>query len=536
MLLVAILLSATAIIISYTVYSSTMDNHYRTNAMNIARAAASQMDGDKIGDYVKRVKAIDPAAADYKEKIKAIKDTDYNRMLQILYELKDSHNALYLYVQAVSADGAVYIIDADSGDTVCDLGVTFPLEEVNFQYLDSLENGLPAFITNSKYGWLCSAGAPIFNSQMQVVSLAFVDISMNQVMADRHRFLMLVCIALTITAAIATTFIILMINRTIVSPINSLSSAASKFISDKSNGSMEIDTESAISKLEIHTGDEIEKLTYAIKTMEKDINTYIKNLTLVTAEKERIGTELNVAKQIQAFVLPCIFPAFPGRKEFDIYATMQPAKEVGGDFYDFFLVDHDHLAIVIADVSGKGVPSALFMVISKSLIKNQAQAGYAPAEVFSTVNNQLCENNYAGMLITAWIGILEVSSGKLTYANAGHNLPLIKKNNTCYEYLKTPAGFTLAGMKNMKFRQFEIQMEPGDMLYLYTDGVMKATNSNNDSYGEERLLFTLNKNINAAPGELLIEVREAIGNFIKEAPQLEDITMLALQIGEKRTV
>jgi sigma-B regulation protein RsbU (phosphoserine phosphatase) len=187
------------------------------------------------------------------------------------------------------------------------------------------------------------------------------------------------------------------------------------------------------------------------------------------------------------------FPAFPEREEFDIYATMQPAKEVGGDFYDFFLIDSDHLALVIADVSGKGVPAALFMVIAKTLIKNQTLAGMEPADVFTAVNTQLCENNDAGMFVTGWMGILEISTGRFTYANAGHNPPLIRKKDGEYEYLKARAGLVLAGMEGIRYRQYEIMLEPGDGLYLYTDGVTEATNEENTLYGEDRLRDILNR-------------------------------------------
>ena len=174
---------------------------------------------------------------------------------------------------------------------------------------------------------------------------------------------------------------------------------------------------SALALLDIHTGDEVENLSHALKRMERDINGYIENLTHVTAEKERIGAELSVATHIQASMLPCIFPAFPNRREFDIYATMTPAKEVGGDFYDFFLVDDDHLAVVIADVSGKGVPAALFMVIAKTLIKDHTQSGKPPEEVFTEVNRQLCEANDENLFVTAWMGVLEISTGKLVYVH-----------------------------------------------------------------------------------------------------------------------
>jgi sigma-B regulation protein RsbU (phosphoserine phosphatase) len=532
MLLVAILLSTTAIISSYKVYSKTMDDHYRTNAMNIAKAAASQMDGDRIEEYVNKVKLLNPSDKYYTEKINEIKDHEYNRMLQILYDLKDSHNALYLYVQTVSAEGAVYIMDADNGDSACELGACFPLAEVNYQYLDSLENGLPAFITNTEYGWLCSAGAPIFNRQNQVVALAFVDISMDQVMADRHQFLLLVCSILILTTAISTTFILLIIIRTIVSPINTLSSTASKIISGK-NKQEEKDITSYVLNSEIPTEDEIEKLMKAIKSMEEDINSYQKELALVTAEKDQLKRELSAAGQIVESLLPETFPLFPGREEIDLYAMTQPAKEGGTDFYDFYMIDQDHLAIVIGDISGRDIPVALLMLITKSLIKNQVQAGYSPAEVFANVNTQLSKYNY-GFYISAWMGILQISTGKLSYVNAGHQAPLVKKKDSCYKFLKTPPGFTLAGLAETKYRQFELVLEQGDMLFHCTEGVTKAMNFKKILFGEERLLSVLNSYSNATPAELLIEVREAIADYIKEAPQPGDITMVALQIGERR--
>jgi len=280
----------------------------------------------------------------------------------------------------------------------------------------------------------------------------------------------------------------------------------------------------------IDSGDEIEDLGNSANAMTRKLKEYIKNLQSVTAEKERIGAELDVAKKIQASMLPCIFPAFPDRVEFDIYASMLPAKEVGGDFYDFFLIDETHLAVVIADVSGKGVPAALFMVIAKTLIKNNAQYGKAPKEIFETVNNQLCEGNEAGMFVTAFMGILEIGTGKFTYVNAGHNPPVIKKSEGNYEWLVTKPGFVLAGMEGMRYRQDEIVLEQGDTLYMYTDGVTEATNAENELFTDPRLLDVLNNHKADNLAELLSSVKKEIDLFVKEAPQFDDITMLALKI------
>lgn len=273
---------------------------------------------------------------------------------------------------------------------------------------------------------------------------------------------------------------------------------------------------------------EVGNLARSYISMVEDIGGYVENLQKVTAEKERINAELSLASSIQAHMLPCIFPAFPERDEFDIYASMTPAKEVGGDFYDFFMVDDSHLAVVIADVSGKGVPAALFMVIAKTLIKNYAQSGIAPSEVFTTVNRLLCDGNDDGLFVTAWMGILELTSGKLTYVNAGHNPPMIKQGDGEFTYLRSRPGFVLAGLEEMKYRQNELTLAPGDRLMLYTDGVTEATNSDNQLYGEKRLSDFLNGHSGEEAENILNDLKSDIYKFQGDAPQFDDITMLML--------
>ena len=240
--------------------------------------------------------------------------------------------------------------------------------------------------------------------------------------------------------------------------------------------------------------------------------------------------ELNVARNIQHDMLPCIFPAFPERNEFDIYATMDPAKEVGGDFYDFFLVDDRHLAIVISDVSGKGVPAALFMVIAKTLIKNQTQPGVPLGEVFTRVNDQLCENNGEGMFVTSFMGVLDLNTRELTFVNAGHNPPLLCRKGGGFEFLKTKPGFVLAGLENMVYKEDSIQLGAGDRIFLYTDGVTEAINSSTELYGDDRLVAALNQDVNLSPEQLLAAVKTSMDAFTAGAEQFDDITMLALEV------
>ena len=264
-------------------------------------------------------------------------------------------------------------------------------------------------------------------------------------------------------------------------------------------------------------------------TLSKRTHSLLVKQAEAVGETERISAELNVANHIQTSMLPNLFPAFPEREEFDIYAGMTPAKEVGGDFYDFFMVDDRHLAVVIADVSGKGVPAALFMVIGKTLIKDHTQPGCDLGEIFTEVNELLCESNSEGLFITAFEGVLDLDTGDFVYVNAGHDAPFICRRDGSYEPLAVKAGFVLAGMENTKFSEGRITLTEGDKLFHYTDGVTEATNADNELYGKERLLLVLNKNKGQTPKETLASVKADIDTFVGEAPQFDDITMLCVE-------
>jgi len=286
--------------------------------------------------------------------------------------------------------------------------------------------------------------------------------------------------------------------------------------------------------VEMHTGDELETLGNAFNQMTKSLGEYMENLAEVTADRERIATELNVASTIQSSMLPCIFPAFPDQKDFDIYADMHPAKAVGGDFYDFFKTDENHLWVVIADVSGKGVPAALFMVIAKTMLKNYAGFGASPAEVLAIVNNRLCENNEADMFVTVFIGVFEISSGIFTFSNAGHNYPLLYRKGGAFDWLKSSPDFVIAGMEGMKFRDNRVAIHPGDRLFLYTDGVTEALNRKEELYGDDRLIETLNRpeTREMSIDELVTYMKADLASYADGAEQADDITMLVLEIRE----
>ena len=279
----------------------------------------------------------------------------------------------------------------------------------------------------------------------------------------------------------------------------------------------------------VSTDDEIGTLAQSFNDMTDSLQHYISDLKEATAKEERIASELSVATNIQASMLPRNFEEInASHSEFDLYATMDPAKEVGGDFYDFFPVDDDHLALVIADVSGKGVPAALFMMISKMLIKNRAEMGGSPAEVLAYANDKLCEGNDLEYFVTVWMAIIELSTGKGIAANAGHEHPAIRRAGGEWELVKYRHSPAVATMEGLMFKDHEFELNPGDSLYVYTDGVPEATNDKNEQFDTDRMLAELNKDPNASPEELLAAVKAGIDDFVGDAEQFDDITMLAI--------
>jgi sigma-B regulation protein RsbU (phosphoserine phosphatase) len=282
--------------------------------------------------------------------------------------------------------------------------------------------------------------------------------------------------------------------------------------------------------LGIRTSDEIEELWRSMSEMETDFRDTMLRLRQITAEKERMGAELTIATRIQEGTLPKDFPAFPDRTEFDIYASMYPAREVGGDLYDFFLIDEDHLAIVIGDVSGKGISAALFMVIAKTLIKNQTQSsGQDPAEVFANVNMKLLEINKAKKFVTAWMGILTISTGEVTYVNSGHEYPVVRRKGGNFEIEEGAHGAPLAASKRVKFRPGKFTLQPGDTIYMYTDGVSEANNAEGEMFGKDRLLDALNRTPDTEPRIIDEQMHEALASFVQDAPQFDDVTMLCMK-------
>ena len=278
--------------------------------------------------------------------------------------------------------------------------------------------------------------------------------------------------------------------------------------------------------VEVRTNEEFVSLS-------DDINSTVITLKGYIAEAAaRLDKELEVAKVIQASSLPGVFPPYPDRTDFEIFATMEPAKEVGGDFYDFYLLDGNRLAFLIADVSGKGITAAMFMMKAKTLIKDYAEKERDAASILTRANDALCEGNEAVMFVTCWMGILDFDKNTVTFANAGHNAPLVRHKNGGFEYFKSPPGFVLGGMEGIQYQGGELSLSPGDEIFFYTDGVTEATDENDELYGEDRLLSILNALGPASAKDICKGVKADVDLFVGSAPQFDDITMLSLQINQ----
>ena len=531
-LVIILALSVVLIIIAYDVNSRQVDTYYKQMTASNARTVASFLDGDWIDRFVDTI-----YSGEYQQlRAKAIEAKDEEMIRQylirngwyegfeivrdMLRQYRDKLGVAYVYTVTLEGEDGFTIIDPDEDLFYIGTLIPVPPEFPDLKRGQAIE----PTVSVTEYGWLCSAYDIIHTSDGGYAALVGVDIDMSEVMAERKAFLTRMIISSGELLLISIIASCLMMHKVVVEPLKMLSDATSGF-TEHDHGFKKED----IISLPITSNDELGDLYQVVRTMQGKIVEYLDNLTRVTAEKERISAELSIATQIQADMLPRIFPPFPSRHDFDIYATMTPAKEVGGDFYDFFLIDDDHLGLVMADVSGKGVPAALFMVIAKTLIKNRAMMGGGPAEVLRYVNEQLCEGNEAELFVTVWFAIVELSTGRGLAANAGHEHPAIRHKDGQYElviYRHSPA---VATMEGLRFREHSFELKPGDSLFVYTDGVTEATNTADELFGTDRMLEALNRNPDALPPELLPQIKAEIDSFVGEAPQFDDITMMCIQ-------
>ena len=519
--ILTVLICAISTISGYYHYDNTIRKLYNDHGYEIGNIILDNIDHDKVAEYVRTW----------------TEDADYAEISDYIKSVAESAEVAFIYMVTVNEDQTIrYVFDS----TGMAFGATDPVsayfDEVWAAYTQGTRPDSYLVRHSPKYGFLTSSVLPVIDSQGNVVALLLVDVWMKVVITTLRSYILnMILISLGVLAVFSVIYWGIM-RKSFVNPLMRIRDNVTEFARNE--------TVTTTTLEDIQTKDEIQQLAESISQMEGDIVGYIGKIKTITAEKERIGAELNVATQIQADMLPRIFPPFPDRTEFDIYATMDPAKEVGGDFYDFFLVDDDHLALVMADVSGKGIPAAMFMMTSRTMLKDAVQTGLDPARAMRRVNDLLCENNRDAMFVTVWLGILTVSTGELIYADAGHE-KLLLYHDGAWRFLPKDSAMALAVIETVemdalpeqyRFQNRTIRLAPGDAVFQYTDGVTEATydmnaeeNAGETMFGEERLLLALGELDDPKPDELLPHIRARVDEFVKGGPQFDDITMLALR-------
>ncbi|MBP5746440.1 MAG: SpoIIE family protein phosphatase [Lachnospiraceae bacterium] len=436
--------------------------------------------------------------------------------------IDDEGNVIASKELDIDAQESYSIFDDDRGDLLKNIGHEIIDKRDGIIYtVDDEEEVYVAFGTIDSTNWTICIASPVSSVIAPALAIresidsntsTLVDTVIRGVLLVIQNLLVLTAVILFILMLTAGRF-----SRRISDPLKKLTSDV-----------MEISTGNFDKRTDVSTDDEIGSLADSFNNMTDSLQKYIKDLKEVTAKEQRIAGELSAATDIQASMLPRDFAQFCKDRPFTIYASMDPAKEVGGDFYDYFMIDDTHLGLVMADVSGKGVPAALFMVIAKTLIKNRALMGGGPSEILEYVNNQLCEGNDEGLFVTVWFAILDLTTGKGMAVNAGHEYPAIRSATGKYELLNDEHGVVAGVMEDVHYKEYEFALEKGGALFVYTDGVPEATAANDEMFGLERMTEALNEDASAAPDKLLGNVRAAVDRFVGDAPQFDDLTMLAL--------
>ena len=532
-------------------YFQTMLDEYRSVTCTYAKSINMMLDDDKMLAKTEQVIDIydslpeevreNPKGEGYKKNFVPVLDNDFRQLQADMRAMQNEIGLSNAFIVALDQekDRMIYLIDADPRPaSFCFPGTWDEYEPSEIDILIhgttpskiqkalGMDSNVQATVTNlPQFGLRVTGGETLYKTDKYSVILCLdekLDHLVTMTKLFLRRFLYLTLVAIVIGCLVS----IHMIRKRVGRPIGKMATAARKYVKDKMEG---VAAPDHFNKLDISTQDEIEELSLAMKDMENGLIEYEQYLQKITAERERIQTELDLATRIQRDMLPMVFPPFPERTEFDLYATMDPAKEVGGDFYDFFLIDDDHLGFIIADVSGKGIPAALFMMVSKTILNDLAMGGMSPSQVLQTANDSICTRNKEEMFVTVWFGILEISTGIIKCANAGHEKPMVIKADGEVVLINEKPNFVIGGMEGMKYREYEIALNPGDKIFLYTDGVAEATDSDNNLFGIDRTIDALKENTSADSKEVLGNVRAAVDRFVGEAEQFDDLTMLCLE-------
>ncbi len=375
-------------------------------------------------------------------------------------------------------------------------------------------------------GWDATDYNGVYDREGNMIGYMTINVGIDSFGRQISMFLAIYIPVMIIVLVGMAYFAALAVNKRIIVPLNLLAEAARKYMSI---GKVEKDVKTDVFKgLGINTADEIEELWNAMVDMEDDVSSAMGQIRAFTARQERINVELDLAKQIQAAALPTGFKEISGGSGFDIYASMTPAKEVGGDFYDFFMIDDDHLAMLIADVSGKGVPAALFMMVSKSLLKNRAKLGGMPSEMLQDINDGLCEDGINDMFVTVWLAVLTISTGEVVAANAGHEYPFITDEKGEFYLYKDSHGIVLGAVDGARFNDYTFTLPKGGRIFVYTDGVAEAQNEAEEFFGIEGIEQNLNRYRDCDPEELIRQMKKAVDEYAGNMEQFDDMTMLSI--------
>ncbi len=538
-LFMGLTISCISINFGYYRFKKSVQKNYNDNAYQIAQIVRTIIPDSEIAEYSEYIRwDID------REKCKeAASSQRYHEIENKLVELREATGANDIYIgylrtdilkeYAGTKDGWYplrYIFDVyEVSDLRYTLGDASPInpEFIN-DCLDFMETGVrPSnfFVSESEYGHNTAAILPIVMDG-EVVAIIGVEIPMSAQEAVIRAHVRDTLVIIGIMVLVQMLVYIVWFMAKVVRPLETVSKEAEAFtLETHAEGHAGYTVSDKL--LKINTGDEIEELARSLYNMEKYIDSTTRDLISAARESERERSELGIANKIQKDILPSRFPAFPDRHEFDIYASMTPARFVAGDFYDYYFIDEDRLCMVIADVTGKGIPAALFMVIAKTAIKNRAMQGGLPSEILKDVNNQLREGNDTKMFVTAWLGILDTRTGKLIFANAGHEYPVITGEDHRFNYLKDRHGLVMGLKADIEYTDSEADLKKGDTLFVYTDGVLDAQNYDGDAYGPDRLTEVMNGYIGAAPRELVERVLDSVMEYSKDVDQFDDVTMLA---------
>ena len=501
-------------------FTSAFDEMNSTTTFHMAYTAASLVNGDHIKAYLAGEEPEEYA------RTKRILDAYCHRMsVSLIYVIDVDQSD---YERFVSVFNAVDNTVDDSNYVPWEIG--HKRETTNEEYRKNYE---ALYAKEKEYATIyrlrpgqglkphITTIVPVTNSEGDVTALLCIQRPIHELETAIIRFMLHIVVIVLIMGALASHLAARSLAKWVFIPIKRVSDEASRFARENTKGEELGD----VSRFE-----EIDTLSRSIDKMETDMVNYIENLTAYTAERERIGMELSFAKNIQHSSLPAKFPAFPDRTDFDIYAYMKPAREVGGDFYNFRLLDDDHLAMWIGDVSDKGVPAALFMMAINIVINNRASMGGTPAEIMAFVNNNICEHNEANLFVTIWLGILEISTGRLTFVNAGHEEPALYRKGGSFELYKTKHNVAVGVFPDIEYTNYDIHLGRGDKLFVYTDGVPEATDMFDKLYTTGRMLEALNKYRDGSPQEILEGINKSVKEFVGDRPQFDDLTMLGFEL------